>query len=209
MSAPLNVTLLVVFVKVPPPQVVAGAAADAEVDTLRLAGSVSVRLACVRAKAFELLSVIVSVETTFSPTLAGENASVTVGAEVVTVNGVGQAPALVPAEAATTAALVMAPPAATDSVAVSVSPRLSVTTSVTVPVLPFGVTVTCAAVEPGGIKVLGLADHAYEATVRPQEGALPPASKTAGAPTLLDAGTTTAAIGRCAALTALSAFAIP
>jgi hypothetical protein len=159
MSAPLNVTLVVVFVKVPPPQVVAGAAADADVDTLRLAGSVSVRLACVSAKAFKLLSVIVSVETTFSPTLAGENASVTVGAEVVTVNGVGQAPALVPAEAGGVAALRMAPPAATVSVAVSVSPEESVTTSVTVPAVPFGVTVTWAPVELGGIKVLGLADH--------------------------------------------------
>src|ERR1700730_6273304 len=116
MLAPLNVTLVVVFVNVPPPQVVAGAAADADVDTLKLAGSVSVRLACVRTKAFKLLSVIVSVETTFSPTLAGENASVTVGAEVVTVNGVGHAPALVPAEAATRVARVIESLAATDSV---------------------------------------------------------------------------------------------
>jgi hypothetical protein len=160
MSAPLNVTLAVLLVKVPPRQVVAGAAADAEVDTLKLAGSVSVRLACVRTKPFKLLSVIVKVETTFSPTLAGENASVTVGAEVATVNGVGHAPALVPADAATRAGRVIEPLAATDSVAVSVPPRLSVTTSVTVPAVPVGVTVTWDAVEFGGINVPGLADHA-------------------------------------------------
>jgi hypothetical protein len=45
--------------------------------------------------------------------------------------------------------------------------------------------------------------------VRPQEAALPLASNTAALPTPEDAGTTTAAIGRCAALTALSAFAMP
>ena len=160
-SAPLNVMPVVVVVKVPPPHVVAGAAADADVDTLRLAGSVSVRLDCVRAKALLLWSMIVSVETTFSPTLAGENASVTVGADVETDNAVGQAPVLVPAEAPTTAPLVIEPVvAATDSVAVSVSFRLSVTTRVTVPAVPLGVTETWAAVEPGGIIVLGLADHA-------------------------------------------------
>jgi hypothetical protein len=150
-------TVLAELVNVPPMQVVVGAG---DVWTIKLAGTVSVKPDWVKSKPLPLLKVMVSVEATFSPTLAGENASVTVGAEVVTVNGVGQAPALVPAEAGVAAALVIEPFAATDSVAVSVSPRLSVTTSVTVPAVPFGVTVTWAPVEPGGISVLGLAAHA-------------------------------------------------
>ena len=79
---------------------------------------------------------------------------------MVTINGVGQAPALVPAEAGVVAALMIEPLTATVRGAVSGSPEESVTTNVTVPVLPFGVTVTWAAVEPGGISELGLAVHA-------------------------------------------------
>src|ERR1700719_4509861 len=104
------VTVLAELVNVPdaPLQVMVGAG---DVWSARLAGTVSVKPDWVKSKALALLKVMVSV---------GENASVTVGAEVVTVNGVGQAPALVPAEAPTRGPLVMAPPVATDSVAVSV-----------------------------------------------------------------------------------------
>src|SRR5882724_3374869 len=45
--------------------------------------------------------------------------------------------------------------------------------------------------------------------VRPQEAALPLASSTAGLPTPEVTGTTTAAIGRCAALTAANALTMP
>src|SRR5450631_598583 len=54
-----------------------------------------------------------------------------------------------------------------------------------------------------------VAAHAYEAIVRPQEAALPDASSTAVLPAAVDAGTTTAAIGRSAAFTACSAFTMP
>ena len=47
---------------------------------VRLAGTVSVKLACVSANPFVLAKVIVSVEAAFSAMLFGENASVTVGA---------------------------------------------------------------------------------------------------------------------------------
>ena len=65
---------------------------------LRFAGTVSVKPDWVKVKPFVLLKVMVSVEATFAPTLAGENASLTVGGTGVTVNGVGQAVATVPAD---------------------------------------------------------------------------------------------------------------
>src|SRR5882757_1982613 len=94
--APAMLTVLAELVKVPdaPLQVIVGAG---DVWSARLAGTVSVKPDWVKSKPLALPKVMVSVEATFSPTLAGENASVTVGAEVVTDNGVGQAPALVPA----------------------------------------------------------------------------------------------------------------
>lgn len=145
MLAALSVTVLVVLVNetAPPPHVVVGASgvdADEDVATLRLAGSVSVKFERVRAKPLALLSVIVSVETTFSPTLAGENASVTVGARAVTANAVGQAP--VPAFAGVTAALLIEPLELTESIAVSTALAESVTVRVIVPAAPVGVTVT-------------------------------------------------------------------
>src|SRR5208283_1266610 len=91
-------------------------------------------------------------------------------------------------------------------VAVSVSPLLSVTVSVTVPAP--GIIVTLAVVLPETIRTAPLADHKYEAMVRPQEAALPLASSTAFTPAAM-AGSTTAAMGRCAACTALYAFTMP
>ena len=76
-------------------QVVDGAG---EVWMLRFAGIVSVKTACVSAKPFVLRKVIVSVEATFTPTLAGENASETVGGAGATAIGVGHAEAAVPAD---------------------------------------------------------------------------------------------------------------
>ena len=95
-SAPARVTALMELVNVPdaPVQVVVGAGA---LWMTRLAGAVSVKPDWVKSNPFVLLKVMVSVEATFSPTLAGENASVTVGAAGVTVRGVGHAAAAVPA----------------------------------------------------------------------------------------------------------------
>src|SRR5580700_12021402 len=82
------VTALMELVKVPnaPAQVVVGAG---EVWMTRLAGIVSVKFDWVKANAFALLKVMVSVEATFSPTLVGEKDWVTVGGISVTVSGVG------------------------------------------------------------------------------------------------------------------------
>jgi hypothetical protein len=152
MLAPFNVTVLAVLVRAIalPLHVVAGAKdVDPEdVAMLRLAGSVSVKLDCVRANPLELASVIVSVETTFSPTLAGENASVTVGATGVTVKALGHAEALVPAAVGVVAAAVIAPLALAARVAVSMAPAESVTVRVRVPDAPVGTTVTWAALAP-------------------------------------------------------------
>ena len=85
---------------------------------------------------------MVSVEATFSPTVAGENASVTVGGVGATVSGVGHAVAAVPAE---DGAAVVAPVDVNVTVAVSWLFAESVTVSVNVPAIPLGTTVTCAA----------------------------------------------------------------
>src|SRR6266404_1024562 len=113
--APARVTVLAELVNVPdaPVQVEVGAG---EVWTVRLAGTAWVKPDCVKSKLLALLNVMVSVEATFSPTLAGENASVTVGGVGVTVRGVGQAVAAVPAEAG---AVVVAPAAVNVTMAVS------------------------------------------------------------------------------------------
>src|ERR1035438_7423720 len=152
MLAPFRVTVFVVFVNetAAPPQVVDGASAidpDDVVAMLRLAGSVSVKLDCVSAKPLDLGSVIVSIEPTFSLTLAGANASVTVGADGVTANAVGHAPAAAPAAAGVAAALLMEPVELTDSAAVSMALASSVTVRVSEPA-PVGVTVTWAALAP-------------------------------------------------------------
>jgi len=83
---------------------------------------------------------MVSVEATFSPTLAGENASVTVGGVGANVNGVGHAVAAIPAE---DGAVVVAPLDVKVTVAVSVLAAESVTLSVNVPAAPVETTVTC------------------------------------------------------------------
>ena len=96
----------------------------------------------VKAKPLALLKVMVSVETTFSPTLAGENASVTVGGTGVTVKAAGHAVTAVPGE---DGAVVVAPVDVNVTVAVSVWFAESVTLRVNVPAAPVETTVTCAA----------------------------------------------------------------
>src|SRR5258706_16469636 len=137
--APAMDTALEELVNVPdaPVQVVVGAG---EVCTVRLAGTVSMKLDWVKSKPLALLNVMVSVEATFSPTLAGENASVTVGAASVTVSGAGHAVAAVPGEEG---AVVAAPEDVKVTVAVSVLAAESVTVRVSVPAAPLGTTVTC------------------------------------------------------------------
>jgi len=144
MFAPLKLIVLAALVRATaaPLQLVAGASIVPDIATLRLAGSVSVKLDCVSANRLALVSVIVRVETTFSPTLAGENASVTVGATGVTVSAVGQAPALVPAEVGVPVGRVIEPPVLTVRTAVSTAPTESVIVRVSVPAVPVGVTVT-------------------------------------------------------------------
>jgi hypothetical protein len=100
-----------------------------EVAKVRDAGSVSVRLDWVRANAFELLKVMVSVEVMVSPTVVGTNAAVTVGVAGVTAIAAGQA--LLPAEVGALEVALVDPMV---TVAVSVPPCESVTVTVNVPV---------------------------------------------------------------------------
>ena len=79
--------------------------------------------------------------------------------------------------------------------------RDQVPVNVTVPE-PVGMIVAWAALFPETMATAPLAVQAYEATVRPQEAALPLASSTALLPAAM-AGSTTAAIGACAACTAV------
>ena len=113
---------------------------------IRFAGTVSVKPDWVKSKPFALLKVMVSVDATFSPTLAGENASVTVGGASVTVSGVGQAVAAVPTDDG--AFTVAAPLALNETPVESVRPAESVTVSIKVPALPLEATVTFAAPAP-------------------------------------------------------------
>ena len=92
-----------------------------------------------------LLNVMVSVEATFSPTLAGAKASVTVGGTGATLIAVGHAVIAVPAD---DGAVVVAPVEAKSTVAVSVLFAESVTVNVNVPAVPFQTTVACAALAP-------------------------------------------------------------
>ncbi len=86
---------------------------------------------------------MVSVDAAFSATLAGANASLTVGGAGVTVIGAMQAVAAVPADDG--AFTVAVPAELNDTVPVSAWPAESVTVRVKVPVLPVGATVTCGA----------------------------------------------------------------
>src|ERR1700733_5423965 len=100
---------------------------------------------------------MVSVEGAFSPTLAGEEASVTVGGAGATVIAVGHAVVAVPAD---DGAAVVAPVAAKSTVAVSVLFAESVTVSVNVPAVPFQATVACAALAPEEMVTPPVAVHA-------------------------------------------------
>jgi hypothetical protein len=173
-----------------PVHVVAGAG---ELAIVRPLGSVSLKWLCVSAYALALVNVNVSVEAIVSPTLDGENDCATVGGVGVTVSAVGQAevPAVV-------GALLDALPEVAVMLAVFVPPRLSVTVRVTVP------DPDTVVVFPTLLLTLAppLAPHAYEAIVRPQEAALALAFKEP--PEIA-----TAAIGSCAACTALYALTMP
>ncbi len=168
----------------------------------RLAGTVSVKWDCVKSKPLVLPKVMVSVEATFSPTLAGENASVTVGDAGAKVSGVGHAVAAVPADDG--AVLLVTPVvAATATVAESVFPAESVTVKVNVPAVPLNTTVACGVAAPDWIVTPPDRVQAYETTlsgtlgVTPtlQAATLPLASIIAGTPTLKVEGDAMAAIG--------------
>jgi hypothetical protein len=123
--------------------VVVGAGDD---SMLRAAGTDSVNPDCVKSKPLALLKLMVRVDATFSPTLAGENASVTVGAVTVKSSGVGHAVAAVPADDG--AALLVAPLAAMLTVAVSVFIAESVTVKVNLLAVPLKTTIACAVFAP-------------------------------------------------------------
>jgi hypothetical protein len=93
MMAPVSAMLVPLATRdtVVPPQVVAPVPVK-----LNDAGNVSMKSDCVRANAFELLNVTVSVDATLGPVVAGTNASVIVGAAGVMVTAAAQE--LVPAE---------------------------------------------------------------------------------------------------------------
>src|SRR5258708_26737194 len=93
---------------------------------------------------------MVSVEATFSATIAGENASVTVGGVGVTVSGVGHAVAAVPGD--DSAFTVATPAAVNETLAVlSMWPAASVTASIRVPPLPGQAPVTSAKLAPASM----------------------------------------------------------
>ncbi len=120
--------------------------------TLSELGRVSIKSDCVSANAFELLSVIVSVDATVGPTVVGRNASVTVGATGV--NATALVHALLPAVVGAVLEALVAP---TVTVAVSVAPFESVTVNVRV---PEPVTLACELVEPAVMVRPPLALHA-------------------------------------------------
>jgi hypothetical protein len=120
--------------------------------TLNELGSVSIRSDCVRANAFELFKVIVSVDATVGPTVAGTNASVIVGATGV--NETALVHALLPAVDGAVLVALVAP---TVMVAVSVAPCESVTVRVRVPA---PVTLACELLVPDVMVSPPLADHA-------------------------------------------------
>jgi D-serine deaminase-like pyridoxal phosphate-dependent protein len=84
-------------------------------------------------------------ETEFSPTLAGEKDSVTVGADGLTLKSAGQAVALVPADVGAVLLAELAVP----KVTVSISTFLAESVTVNVRIPPAtGLTVTCGLVAP-------------------------------------------------------------
>ena len=170
-------------------------------ETLNEAGRVSIRPDCVRANAFELFSVMVSVEATFVPVVAGTNASVTVGGAGLKVTALAHE--LLPAVVGAVLVALVDP---TMTVATSVPPCESVTVRVNV---PSPATVTSALLAPETMVRPPLAVHAYDWIVRVQAAALPLALNTTALFVVYEAGKATAAIGLSAALTALNAFTMP
>ncbi len=113
--APSMVTELAEVVRVPdvPVQVVVGAG---DVAMTRLAGTVSAKWDCVKSKPLALVKMMLRVEATFSPTLVGENVSLTAGEIGAKVSGVGHAVAAVPGAGG--ACTVATPAAVNETVAV-------------------------------------------------------------------------------------------
>ena len=198
MTAPVRAILVPLATRdtAAPPQVVAPVPA-----TLNEAGRVSIRSDCVRANAFELFNVMVSVEAAFVPVVAGTNASVSVGAAGLNETALGHE--LLPAVDGAVLVALVDP---TVTVATSVPPCESVTVRVNVPVPE---TVTWALPAPETIVRPVLVVHAYDWIVRLQAAALPLALNTTGLFAVYEAGKETAAIGSSAALTAFKAFAMP
>jgi hypothetical protein len=152
---------------------------------------------------------MVSIEALFSPTLAGEKLSVTVGASGDTSMDAGQAFG----EPAADGAVVTAALAVNVTVSVSEFPAVSVTVNVRVP--GAGSMVTLEAAAPLTMMLDGAADQAKEATasgagieapvLHPATLAL--ASRMLPAPMVV--GSTITATGFCAALTAARASTMP
>jgi hypothetical protein len=136
-----------------PVQVVAGAGV---LDRDNPLGSDTVIPDWVNANGLEFANVTVSTALVFTSTLVGANASVTDGAATVTVIGVTQAPALVPAE---DGAVLTAPRALKLVMATLVLPVESVTVRTNVPV-PVEVTLTVALAAPETICTAPLAVQA-------------------------------------------------
>src|ERR1019366_9097228 len=134
MVAPLSLSEAEVLVSdIPVPvQVVAGIS--------RLPGSVALMPDWISVKPLGFDKVITRFETAFSPSLAGEKDSVTVGADGLTLRAAGHAVALVPADAG--AVLVAEPAVGKLTVSTSTLPAESVTVNVRIP-LATGLTVTC------------------------------------------------------------------
>src|SRR5579863_7518072 len=115
--APDSVTLLLVLLSDNPAPLQVLAAAC--LPKVRLAGKDTVIADWVRAKPLELLKLTTSTAGTFAATLAGEKAALTVGGAGVTVMGLMQALALVPAD---DGAVLFAPLTVILTTAVSVLP---------------------------------------------------------------------------------------
>jgi hypothetical protein len=179
-------------------QVVAGAGEFAIANPL---GTESLNPTSVRSNALLFVNVMVSTDEMLVMTLAGKNASLTVGDVGVVEMAVGQG--LVPADVG---AVLEALVAVTLMVAVLVAPAESVTVSVTVP-LPARID-NRAELAPDTIVTPPVAVQANETMVRLHAAALPLASKMTAAPEVM-AGRDTAAIGCSADCTALKALAMP
>ena len=148
----MTLPLVLLRVSAAPPQVLAGACWP----KARSAGKETVIPDWVSAKPLVLSKVITSTAGTFAATVAGEKAALTVGAAGVTVMGLMQALALVPAE---DGALVLALLALICTTDVSVLPAESVTTRLRVPV-PVAVIFTWALAAPELMVTAPVFDHA-------------------------------------------------